>query len=77
MGVLFSGGLDLIVGCELAFDEGFEFVLHKLTTETFEVVGVDNAIEVVKLVLHHAGEIAVDPFVMFAEIFILIGDSDS
>ena len=76
-GGLFPWRLDFVVGCELAFDEGFEFVLHELTTETFEVVGVDDAVEVVEFVLHNTGEVAVDPFVVRVEVFVLVGYADS
>ena len=41
------------------------------------MVGKDNAVEVVELVLHDAGQVALHPFVVLLELLVLIGDADA
>ena len=41
------------------------------------MVGEDDAVEVVELVLHDACQVAFHPFVVLLELFVLVGDADA
>ena len=51
----------LIVAGELAFPDVLELGVGELAAKAFQVVCKDYAIEVVKLMLHDAGQIACHP----------------
>lgn len=67
----------LIVAGELAFPDVLEFGVCELAAKAFQVVCKDYAIEVVKLMLHDAGQIACHPFIVLLELLVLIGDANA
>ena len=69
---LLSERFNLVVGTEHALYQLLQLGCHQLTAQTLEVVGVDNTIKMVKLVLHDTCKEAINPFVMLLEVLVKI-----
>ena len=67
----------LIVAGEVTFADVLELGLGELSAQSFQVVGEDDAVEVVEFMLHDAGQVAFHPFVVFLELLVLVGDADT
>ena len=56
----------------LSFGHGGQFAFHHLPAEGRDAVGKHVAVQVVKFVLHHAGQEAVHPLIVLNEVFVHI-----
>lgn len=69
--------LHLIVAGEVAFLDVLQLRPCELAAEALQMVGEDDAVEVIKFMLHDASQITRHPFIVLLELLILIGDTDA
>ena len=69
---LFSVYLRAVAAAEASLQDGTQLVLDQLLAQRGESVDEHDALQVVELMLHHAGQIAVHPLVVLVEVLVLV-----
>ena len=65
-----------IVGAELALAEAEQLAAQQIATQRRQTVGEDLTLQVVVLVLDHAGSIAIERLIVLDELLVEVADTD-